>query len=101
MREHIYMEANQSPVVAVTIYFKEEFLDKFLTQFTLEQKFEIIPNRKENDEFKYQSRIIVQENDGLYRWLMQYSDQVKVIRPLEIREELGYRYKKALADLKL
>ena len=101
MREHIYMEANQSPVVAVTIYFKEEFLDKFLTQFTLEQKFEIIPNRKENDEFKYQSRIIVQENDGLYRWLMQYSDQVKVIRPLKIREELGYRYKKALADLKL
>ena len=61
MREHIYMDANQSPVVTVTIYFKEEFLDKFLTQFTLEQKFEIIPNRKENDKFKYQSRIIVHE----------------------------------------
>lgn len=101
MREHIYMEVNEEPIIEVTIYFKENFLDEFLTQFTLEQKFEIIPNRKENDEFKYQSRIIVQDNDGLYRWLMKYSDQVKVIRPLEIREELGYRYKKALADLKL
>ena len=101
MREHIYMEVNEEPIIEVTIYFKENFLDKFLTQFTLNQKFEIIPNRKENDEFKYQSRIIVQENDGLYRWLMKYFDQVKVIRPLKVREELGYRYKKALADLKL
>lgn len=101
MREHIYMESSELPPVAITIYFKEDFLDKFLTQFTLEQKFEIIYNRKENDEFKYQSRIIVQENDGLYRWLMQYSDQVKVIRPLKVREELKNRYESALKNLNL
>lgn len=96
MRDHIYMEQNNTPVIAITILFKEDFLDKFLVQFGLNQEFR--PTKKENE---YLSIITVQENDGLYRWLMQYSDQVKVIRPLKVRAELKYRYEKALADLRL
>ena len=96
MRDHIYMEQNNTPVISIAILFKEDFLDKFLTQFGSNQEF-----RQAKKEDEYLSIITVQENDGLYRWLMQYFDQVKVIRPLKIREELRFRYEEALENLNL
>ena len=41
----------------------------------------------------------VQDNDGLYQWLMRYSDKVTVIEPECVCNELRKRLNKALKNL--
>ena len=96
MREHIYMATNTAPTVDVRIEFDEDFLETVLTQLTLKQ---IIEPSVINDK-KFQTVMTVQDNDGLYQWLMRYSDKVTVIEPEHVRDELRKRLNKALKNLK-
>ena len=96
MREHIYMVTNNSPTVDVRIEFDEDFLETVLTQLTLKQ---IVEKSVINDK-KFQTIMTVQDNDGLYQWLMRYSDKVTVIEPEHVCNELRKRLKKALKNLK-
>lgn len=95
MREHIYMSTNAAPTVDVTIEFDKDFLETLLTQLTMKQNVRISPN----DNGKYQTIMTVQDNDGLYQWLMRYSDKVTVISPLKVRQNLRNRLTAALEKL--
>ena len=96
MREHIYMVSDNSPTVDVTITFDKDFLETVLTQLTLKQIVEPLPR----DEKKLQTTMTVQDNDGLYQWLMRYSEKVTVLGPQKVRDELRKRLHKALTNLK-
>ena len=95
MREHIYMVTNTSPTVDVTIEFDKNFLETILTQLTLKQ----IVRPSANNNEKFQTIMTVQDNDGLYQWLMRYSDKVTVISPLKIKKKLRERLMAALKKL--
>ena len=96
MREHVYMVSDNSPTVDVTITFDKDFLETVLTQLTLKQIVEPL----ERDEKKLQTIMTVQDNDGLYQWLMRYSDKVTVLAPQKVRDELRKRLHTALTKLK-
>lgn len=95
MREHIYMVTNNLPTVDVTIEFDKDFLETIFTQLTSKQK--VTPSA--NDNGKWQTIMTVQDNDGLYQWLLRYSDKVKVISPKKIRDKLRQRLNSALDNL--
>lgn len=95
MREHIYMVTSRDPIIDATIEFDKDFLDTVLTQLTLKQKVEPSPN---NDQ-KFRTIMTVQDNDGLYQWLMRYSDKVTVIAPEKVKQKLRKRLEIALANL--
>lgn len=96
MREHVYLVSDNSPMVDVTITFDKDFLETLLTQLTLKQIVEPLPR----DDKKLQTIMTVQDNDGLYQWLMRYSDKVTVLSPQKVRDELRKRLHKALTNLK-
>ena len=96
MREHIYMVTNNASTVDVTIEFDEDFLETILTQLTLKQKFEPPAN---NDK-KYRTIMTVQDNDGLYQWLMRYSDKVTVLSPQKVKDKLRKKLEQALENLR-
>ena len=95
MREHIYMTTNNAPTVDVMIEFDEDFLETVLTQLTLKQKIEPPAN---NDK-KWRTIMTVQDNDGLYQWLMRYSDKVTVLSPQKVKDKLRKKLEKALKNL--
>ena len=95
MREHIYMISNNAPTVDVTIEFDNDFLETIFTQLTFKQK--VAPSATNNG--KWQTIMTVQVNDGLYQWLMRYSDKVKVLGPKKIRNKLRKKFEVALSKL--
>lgn len=95
MREHIYMATNSAPTVDVMIEFDEDFVETVLTQLTLKQKIEPPAN---NDK-KWRTIMTVQDNDGLYQWLMRYSDKVTVLSPQKVKDKLRKKFETALKNL--
>lgn len=95
MREHIYMVTNNAPTVDVTIEFGEDFVETILTQLTLKQKIEPPAN---NDK-KWRTIMTVQDNDGLYQWLMRYSNEITVLDPQKVKDKLRKNFEKALENL--
>lgn len=95
MREHIYMVTNNAPTVDVTIEFDEDFLETILTQLTLKQKV----GAPVNNDKKWRTTMTVQDNDGLYQWLMRYSDNVTVLSPQKVKDNLRKKLEKALKNL--
>ena len=98
--EHLNMAHDNSELLNFTIYFKEEFLQKFLSCFGLNAKYEKISNRSATEKMKFQAVITVPESEGIYQWLMQNSCEVKVVSPKKLRENLIERHIQALKDLK-
>ena len=98
MREHIYMSSSKLDLVDVKIYFKESFMETLLTRFYIKkQTLQISPTGELWDKEKvYRATITVQENEGLYQWLMQYSGSVIVYFPEHIRQKLKKRHLQAL-----
>lgn len=101
MREHVYMSSSPSATIDVRITFPEDFIDTVVTQFNLQQKIDIFQksNFKTSKEKFYQTLITVQENEGLYQWLMKYADKVTVVSPNKVRDELRKRFANALRNL--
>ena len=95
MREHIYMTTNNAPTVDVMIEFDEDFLETVLTQLTLKQT--IAPPA--NNDKTWRTTMTVQDNDGLYQWLMRYSDKVNVLSPQKVKDKLRKKLKTALENL--
>ena len=95
MREHIYMVTNSAATIDVTIEFDEDFVETILSQLTLKQKIQPPVN---NDK-KWRTIMTIQDNDGLYQWLMRYSDKVTVLSPQKVKDKLQKKLKTALENL--
>lgn len=96
IREHLYMSSSDTLPIEIEIYFRADVKAMILTRFGLIEE-NICPVDETWDGQKVFSTIITaQENDGLYQWLMQFGDKVKVIAPKTVRDNLRQRFHKAL-----
>ena len=98
MKEHIFASSSQFPLVDIKIYFMENLMEEILTRFDLRKEaLTISPNGEIwNNQKVYRATITVQENEGLYQWLMQHSDKLVVKSPKQIQEKLKQRLTNAL-----
>ena len=98
IREHLYMSSSDTDTlpIEIEIYFRADVKAMILTRFGLIEE-NICPSDETwNGQKVFSTIITAQENDGLYQWLMQFGDRVKVIAPKTIRDNLRQRFHKAL-----
>lgn len=96
IREHIYMSSSDTLPIEIEIYFRADVKAMILTRFGLNEE-DICPVDENWDGQKvFSTTITAQENEGLYQWLMQFGDRVKVIAPKTVRDNLRQRFCKAL-----
>ena len=99
MRENIFMVHDDSPMIDLTLNFREEFIGTLLTQFNLNRfKISAFPTEKcfDDGEKIFSAVITVQENEGLYKWIMQNLNNVIVVKPEFVCTKLKKRLKAAL-----
>ena len=73
----------------IPTFMREEILDTYGQD---------VPFRlSEEPEKRYEIYIHVQDSPGLYYWLLQHADHVKVLSPASVRDELVARIKSMLA----
>jgi len=100
MREHLWMFHSLSSPVNLRLYFTEDSVRLIQMRFDLDSrvlKLNPISNRYTKDGKQlYSAEIRVQENEGLYVWLMQMGSRVFVKEPASIREKLKRRLQDAL-----
>jgi len=100
LKEHIYLSDGDNLPTKIEILFREDIKEIILTRFGLNER-EL--NIKPIGEFWQNQKIFsatltAQENDGLYQFLMQFCDRIKIISPEKIRVNLK---KKLLSGLKM
>ena len=98
IREHLYMSSSDTDTfpIEIEIYFRADVKAMILTRFGLIEE-NICPAYETWDGQKvFSTTITAQENEGLYQWLMQFGDRVKVIAPKTVRDNLRQRFHKAL-----
>lgn len=102
MRENVFMFHDDSPVVDVRLYFRENFVPTLMSQFNLDRNtIKLYPNgRAFPDGSPIISAVItVQDNEGFYMWLMQQGDKVTVAEPESVRQKLKQKYLSALQNI--
>ena len=103
MRENVYMYHDTSEIIDIKLRFPESFIGQLLSRFNLNPRI-IRANPTgtltSNGEPCYNAIITVQENDGLYLWLMQVSNCVTVLEPNHVRSKLKHRLQAALDSIK-
>ena len=99
--QHFNMTTDNSKNLTFTVYFKKEFLPEFISLFGDRFKHEPVPKRSETDEWDFQAKLNLPETEGLYQLLMQYSNELTVVSPNPVRDNLIERYQKALRNLKV
>ncbi len=99
LREHLLMFNNGTLPISLCLYFTEESIRLILMRFNLNKgALKLVPiNRYTKDGRKlYRAIIQVQENEGLYVWLMQMGDRIYVKEPTSIRDKLRKRLQDTL-----
>ena len=102
MRENVLMFHDESPLVDVRLYFRENFIGTLMSQFNLDRStIKLYPNgRTFSDGSPIISAIItVQDNEGFYMWLMQQGDKVTVAEPESVRKKLKQKYMDAISAI--
>lgn len=88
--DHVYLSDGTTAPIDITIRFRSALKNTVLTRFGMELE----TYAAENDYCS--ATITAQENDGLYQWLMQFGDKIRVVSPDSVREKLKQRLLKAL-----
>lgn len=96
IREHIYMASSDTLPIEMEIYFRADMKDTILTRFGLIKENICSVDEIWDGQKVFGTTITTQENEGLYQWLMQFGDRVKVIAPKTVRDNLRQRFCKAL-----
>ena len=102
MRENVFMFHDDSPVVDVRLYFKEDFTQTLMAQFNLDRNtIKLYPTGRTfpNGEPIISAIITVQANEGFYMWLMQQGNKVTVAEPESVRQKLKQKYLDALSAI--
>lgn len=103
MRESLFMFRDDSPVIDVRLRVRENHIGALLQQFDLDRnvlKAYPLQKKTENDGLWYSAVFSVQENEGLYMWLMLQANNVIVIEPESVREKLKARLEAALQSIR-
>lgn len=74
--------------IHVVLRVKPNMVDELIDYFGENIEF------KQNGSDEYDVRVAVNEGDGLYFWLLQYGENVKVVSPVQVREELLKRVRR-------
>ena len=103
MRENLFMIHDDSRLVDIKLHFRENFLSTIMNKFNLDRN--TIKVYQTEQHFSdgasvFSAVITVQENDGLYMWLMQHGKNVIVADPQSVRENLKKRYVAALEAIR-
>jgi hypothetical protein len=80
-------------------FFRKSFQGQFLAQFNLDRSMlHVYPTNRTfpDGETALNAYVTVQENEGLYKWLMLQGDNVIVVEPASVRAELKKRMQTAL-----
>ena len=99
MRENIFMAHDNSPLVDLRLHFREYFISTIATDFNLSRRIiKMYPNGHffADGEPIISAVITAQDNDGLYRWLMQYANEVTVAEPESVRTKLKMKLRHSL-----
>ena len=99
LREHLLMFNNNSLPISLRLFFVEDAIRLILMRFDLnERALRLYPiNRYTKDGKRlYSATIQVQENEGLYIWLMQMGSLIYVKEPSSIRDKLKQRLQQTL-----
>lgn len=102
MRESLFMFRDDSPVIDVKLRFPENLMGSLLQQFDLDRNaLKAYPLKRNDDheELWYSAVLSVQENEGLYMWLMLQANNVIVVEPESVRKKLKERLKDALQSI--
>ena len=103
MRESLFMFRDDSPIVELKLRVREKDIGALLQQFDLDRnalKAYPLQKRTESDGLWYSAVLSVQENEGLYMWLMMQANNVIVIEPESVRQKLKTRLESALQTIR-
>ncbi len=103
MRESLFMFRDDSPIVELKLRVREKDIGALLQQFDLDRnalKAYPLQKRTESDGLWYSAVLSVQENEGLYMWLMMQANNVIVIEPESVRQKLKTRLQSALQTIR-
>ena len=103
MRESLFMFRDDSPIIDLKLRVREEHIGALLQQFDLDRnalKAYPLQKRTERDGLWYSAVLSVQENEGLYMWLMMQANNVIVIEPKSVRQKLRLRLESALQTIR-
>ncbi len=103
MRESLFMFRDDSPIVDLKLRVREKHIGALLQQFDLDRNaLKAYPIKRDEDggEPWYSAVLSVQENEGLYMWLMLQANNLIVIEPESVREKLKARLEAALQSIR-
>ena len=99
MRESLFMFRDDSPIIELKLRVREKDIGALLQQFDLDRnalKAYPLQKKTESDGLWYSAVLSVQENEGLYMWLMMQANNVIVIEPESVRQKLKTLLESAL-----
>ena len=104
LRENLYMRHNDIPPVAVTLWFRESAIGEVRSRFAIDRRrirpCQVSAAAFSDDEAVLSANVVLQPNDGMYMWLMEHTDEILVVKPDEVREEMKRRLEVPLKGLR-
>lgn len=102
LRENVFMYHNDSPPINVKLYFREDSMGEVMSRFAIDQsRIGVRPLNIafSDDERVFSATVIVQPNEGFYMWLLQHCNEIMVVEPQQVREEMKRRLEVALRGI--
>ena len=104
LRENLYMKHNDIPPVTVTLWFRESAIGEVRSRFAIDRRrirpCQVAAAVFSDDEAVLSAEVVLQPNDGMYMWLMEHADEILVVKPDKVREEMKRRLEVALKGLR-
>ncbi|MBQ3442635.1 MAG: WYL domain-containing protein [Selenomonadaceae bacterium] len=100
LRRHLSGSAEDTPPIDLKLSFPESFIENVVERFGLNRIKSLAPNgRVEGGENQFRVTVRIGESEGLYRWLRQNCNKVKVNYPDGVRDNLKEQLSRALGRL--
>lgn len=100
LRRHLSGSVEDSPPIDLKLSFPESFIENVVERFGLNRIKSLAPNGYvEGGENQFRVTVRIGENEGLYRWLRQNCNKVKVTCPNGVKDKLKDQLSRALGGL--
>lgn len=100
LRRHLSGSVEDAPPIDLKLSFPESFIENVIERFGLNRIKSLAPNgRIEGGENQFRVTVHIGESEGLYRWLRQNCNKVKVNYPNGVKDKLKDQLSRALGRL--